>query len=765
MNRGGHTAVPWATASFRGVRLAAACAGFLLAACAGTQLGGSPEPFPGTGPGGKPIPTATETAVGLPPAVNAPVYPITARVEVNDSYFGTKVADPYRWLENLDSPQVHQWVLAQNALSQPRLAELPQRQWIKERLTQLWNYERYDVPMKRGNHYFYLHNDGRHNQSVLEVADGVDRPGRVLFDPNTARADATIAVDGLSPDVRGDIVAYAVSDGGTDWQVWRFKRVANGADLSDTLRFTKFFGLSWARDDSGVYYSRYPALPNGRGDDAARPAVYFHKLGTPQDHDRLVYEVTNHPTHIPWGRVTEDGHYLVVTLVEGYEKNGVDLIDLRSPEAKPQPLFVAWDARYVFIGEHGRELYFQTTRDAELGRVIAVDPHERRAERTVVHQGGSTLEQATYVGGRIIARYIEDAHGVARVYETDGRPVGTVALPGLGGIEGFEGEGKDNETFFSYTDYLTPRKVFRLELPANRVSPWRDARGPAETAQFVTEQAFYNSKDGTRIPMYITHRRDAPRDGNQPLLLYGYGGFDISVTPVYRPSVEAWLEMGGTYAEANLRGGGEYGEAWHRAGTLANKQHVFDDFIAAAQYLIDEHYTRSARLAIYGRSNGGLLVGAVLVRRPDLFAAALPAVGVLDMLRYHTASSNARQWSSDYGLSEDPDQFRALYAYSPVQNVKKGTCYPPTLITTADHDDRVVPWHSYKFAAALQEAQICPNPILIRIETRAGHGAGKPVWMQVDDFAEQWAFVARWLKMSAPSATAAPMPAASPEAK
>jgi prolyl oligopeptidase len=732
------------------------CAGvaWLLSACAGAQIGGPPEPFPGGGPGGKTIPTATETAVGLPPAVNPPVYPVTARVEVTDTYFGTKVADPYRWLENLNSPQVQGWVAAQNALSQPRLAGLPERAWIKTRLTQLWNYERYEVPVKRGGHYFYLHNDGAQNQSVLEVAESLDASGRVLFDPNTVRADATIAVSDFAPDVRGDIVAYAVSDGGTDWQLWRFKRVASGADLPDTLRFTKFFGLSWARDDSGVYYSRYPALPDGRGDDSARPAVYFHKLGTPQDHDRLVYEVTNHPTHIPFGRVTEDGHYLVITLVEGYEKNGIDLLDLRQPGAKPRPLFDAWDARYVFIGKHGRELYFQTTHDAELGNVIAVDPHDPQTQRTVVHQGGSALEQATYVGGRIITRYVEDAHSVARVYERGGRPVGSVALPGLGGIEGFEGEGRDSETFFSYTDYLTPRKVFRLDVPANQVSLWRDAPAPEATAQFVTEQVFYNSKDGTRVPMFITRRRDVAKDGNQPLLLYGYGGFDISVTPTYRPSVETWLEMGGTYVEANLRGGGEYGEAWHRAGTLANKQHVFDDFIAAAEYLVGGHYTRSARLAIYGRSNGGLLVGAVLVQRPDLFAAALPAVGVLDMLRYHTASSNARQWWSDYGLSEDPEQFRALYAYSPLQNVKNGVCYPPTLITTADHDDRVVPWHSYKFAAALQAAQICPNPILIRIETRAGHGAGKPVWMQIDDFADQWAFLARWLHMDVPAASA-----------
>jgi prolyl oligopeptidase len=714
------------------------------------QLGNGPQSVPGPGPNGKPMSTVTDTAVGLRPAAVAPLYPVTARVEVNDNYFGTKVADPYRWLEDLDSPAVSNWVQAQNALSQPRLAELPARAWLKSRLTKLWNYERYDIPVKRGSRYFYLHNDGTQNQSVLLVSEGLTAPGRVLFDPNSARSDATVAIADFTPDVRGNVVAYAVSDGGTDWQVWRFRRVADASELSDTLRFTKFWGVSWARDDSGVYYSRYPALPNGKGDDSSRPAVYFHRLGTSQDQDRLVYEVTNHPTHVPVGRTTEDGHYLIITLFEGYEKNAVEVLDLRQSGARPRALFTAWDALYNFIGAHGRELFFQTTHNAPLGRVIAVDAQDPSERHNVVPEGASALEQATYVGGRIIARYVEDAHAVARVYERDGRPVGDVPLPGLGGVEGFGGEESQSETFFSYQDYLTPRRIFRLDVASSQASLWREPQTPALTDTFVTEQVFYNSKDGTRVPMYITHRRDMAKDGNQPFLLYGYGGFDISLTPVYRPQVQAWLEMGGAYAEANLRGGGEYGENWHKAGTLANKQHVFDDFIAAAEYLTREHYTRSARLGIHGRSNGGLLIGAVLTQRPELFGVALPAVGVLDMLRYQTASANARQWSSDFGLSEDPEQFKALYAYSPVQNVKKGVCYPPTLITTADHDDRVVPWHSFKFAAALQAAQLCPNPILIRIETRAGHGAGKPVWMQIEDFADQWAFLARWLEMGPP---------------
>jgi prolyl oligopeptidase len=728
----------------------ALCAAALLAACAGAQLGNR-EPQPGAGPGGKPLRTASETAIGLPPVAVAPVYPITARVGVSDNFFGTKVEDPYRWLEDLSSTAVTQWVAAQNAVSLPSLEALPQRAWLKKRLGELWNYERYDLPIKRGPHYFFLHNDGTQNQSVLFVSEQLDAQGRVLFDPNTVRADATVALSEFTPDEQGNILAYATSDGGTDWQIWRFRRVSDATDLPDVVRFTKFWGISWAHDSSGVYYSRYPALADGRGDDAARPALYFHALGTTQDQDRLVYEVTDHPTRVPSGRVTEDGAYLVITQFDGYEKNGVDVLDLRDPAARAQPLFSAWDALYTFIGARGDELYFQTTKDAPLGRVIVVDArHPAAAPRTLVPEGSSALEEASYVGGRILARYVEDAHGVARVYERDGRPVGDVPLPGKGGLDGLQGEGRQTETFFGYTDYLTPRRIYRLDVRSNEATLWRAPRIAASTDAYVTEQVTYPSKDGTRVPMYITHRRDLVRDGNQPVLLYGYGGFSVSLTPQYRPQVQAWLEMGGVYAEANLRGGGEYGETWHKAGTLANKQHVFDDFIAAAQYLIRENYTRRARLGIYGRSNGGLLVGAVLTQRPDLFGVALPAVGVLDMLRYHTASANARQWSSDYGLAEDPAQFRALYAYSPYQNVKKGTCYPPTLVTTADHDDRVAPWHSYKFAAALQAAQSCPNPILIRVETRAGHGAGKPVWMQIDDYADQWAFLAKWLSVSAP---------------
>jgi prolyl oligopeptidase len=736
-------------------RIILSCAvGALVASCQGVTFEGA-RPLPGNGPNGSVLRSSSDVAVGLSPAPATPlVYPLTARVNVTDKYHGVAVEDPYRWLEDLDSEATRHWVESENQVSKPRLEALPHRAWVKQRLTALWNYERFGVPTQQGGRYFFLHNDGKQNQSVLFVSDSVDSPGRPLFDPNVARDDATVALSDYKPSRQGDLLAYALSDGGTDWQTWRFRRVADGKDLGDTLRYTKFWGVSWAHDGSGVYYSRYPALPNGKGDDAGRPSIYFHRLGETQEKDNLVYAVTDHPTRVPAGRVTDDGHYLVITLFDGYERNGVSLLDLSKPGSKVRPLFFSWDAYYSFIGSQGDQLFFQTTKDAPQRRVIAVDAGKAGASSwpTIVPEQASALDEADYVGGRIIAKYVQDAHSVVRVYERDGRPVGEVSLPGMGQVAGFAGEGNDNETFFSYTDYLTPPRIFRYEVHANTATVWRTPNIAAATGQYVTEQVFYHSKDGTRIPMFITHRRDMVRDGDQPLLLYGYGGFSVSVTPAFRPSVVAWLEMGGVYAEANLRGGGEYGESWHRAGTLTNKQNVFDDFISAAEYLIAERYTRTGRLGIQGRSNGGLLVGAALTQRPDLFAVALPSVGVLDMIRYHTASANARQWSSDYGLSDDAQQFQALYAYSPYHNVKKLVCYPPTLITTADHDDRVAPWHSFKFAAALQAAQVCSNPILIRVETRAGHGAGKPVWMQIEDVADQWAFAAKALRMPVPSA-------------
>ena len=681
-------------------------------------------------------------------------YPAVERGDVIDTYHGVRIADPYRWLENPESSATREFVQRQNAFAEPLLEALPQRPWIRSRLEALWNYERVGVPRKKGDHYFFLRNDGRQNQSVLYVADALDATPRVLFDPNATRDDATVALARFEPSPDGKLLAYSLSDGGTDWEIWKFRRVADGVDLPDELRQTKFWELSWAADGSGVYYSRYPARADdaARGDDQGQPVVYFHRLGTAQADDKVVYRVTDHPTRAPSASLSEDGDWLFVSLFDGYRANGIEVIDKRVADAKPRTIFGAWDARYTILGNEGDTLFVQTTNAAPRGRIIAVDINNPQpaAWRELVPQSELAMDEASYVGSHLIVRYVRDAHGVAKLFDRDGKAKGEVDVPGMGTIAGFGGGAKDEETFFAYADYLSAGQVMRLDLKTLKTSVFREPKIAADTTLYETRQVFYRSKDGTRVPMYITQRKGAPRDGKAPTLLYGYGGFNVSITPAFRPSVLAWLEMGGTYVEANLRGGGEYGDAWHEAGTKTRKQNVFDDFIAAAEYLIAEKITSPAQLAISGRSNGGLLVGATLLQRPDLFAAALPAVGVLDMLRYHTASANARQWSSDYGLSENAEEFAALRAYSPVHNVKAGVCYPATLVTTADRDDRVVPWHSYKFAAELQRAQACRKPVLLRVETRAGHGAGKPVWMQIDDFADQWAFIAAAIGMQTP---------------
>ena len=694
-----------------------------------------------------------------PPAETTKIqYPAAARGEVIDVYHDVKVADPYRAFENVDAPATKDWVTAENALAQPYLERLPQRAWLGNRLKQLWTYERFGVPKSEGGRYFYMRNDGTQDQSVLYVADSLNAPPRVLVDPNTKRDDATIALSEWSPSPDGKIMAYAFSDGGSDWNIWHFRRVDDGTELPAAVKFNKFWPLAWAHDSSGVYYSRYPLKPGQnadeaqRGDDAGRPDIYYHELDDAQSADKLVFKVTDHATRVPAPEITEDGRYLIIGLFEGYEANGVLIQDLRKPNSKPRALLTAWDALYNFIGSKGDTLYFKTTNGAPRGRVIAVDANkpEPAAWRTVVPQSKDPIDGADFVGGRIVIEYTHDATSVLKVFESSGAEVGEARLPGLGTVKDFEGRGESNEAFFSYSDYLAPTRILRLDVSNNSVSDYQVPKVPADFTPYVTEQVFYPSRDGTRVPMFIIRRKDAPRDGNQPVMLYGYGGFNVIMSPTFAPSVQAWLEMGGTYAVANLRGGGEYGEEWHVAGTKQHKQNVFDDFIAAGEYLVREKYTNPKKLAIIGRSNGGLLIGAVLTQRPDLFGAALPGVGVMDMLRYQTASANARQWSSDFGLAENAEEFPALRAYSPVHNVKPGTCYPPTLVTTADHDDRVVPWHSYKFAAELQHAQGCDKPVFIRVETRAGHGSGKPVWMQIEDYADQFGFVANALGMPAP---------------
>jgi prolyl oligopeptidase len=685
-------------------------------------------------------------------------YPATDRGSVVDDYHGTRVPDPYRWMESLDSPQVKSWVEAQNRIAEPYLTSIPEWSRLKTRLTQLWDYEQYgyyrlegkdQVPRRAGDRWFFTMKSGKQNQAVLYWMDSPQGTPRVLLDPNTLSSDATISLANFEVSADGRYVAWAISDGGTDWKTWRIREVATGKDLPEELQQIKFTNVAWAADSKSLYYGRYPLGANGKADDQKQPQVFLHVLGTPQSEDRLVFEITDHPRRVPSPEISRDGRWLLYNIFEGYEANGYYLKDLKVPDAPVRRFLDKFDGVYSFLGNEGDTLFFKTTQGAPRGRVVAIDANkpEPKHWQVVVAERPERLDFASLVGGHVVAHYLKDARSVVRVHRLDGSLRNELKLPGLGTVSGFPDDLDNPVTFFSYTDYMTPPALYRYDVRSDKVELFRRPSIVFDSSRYVTEQVFVPSKDGTRIPLFITKRKDAKLDGNNPTLLYGYGGFDVSLTPGYSPLIAAWLEMGGIYVEANLRGGGEYGEEWHAAGTKLRKQNVFDDFIAAAEWLIENRYTKPARLAIYGGSNGGLLVGAVMTQRPELFGAALPTVGVLDMLRYHTTSANAYLWSSDYGTSETPEMFKGLHAYSPVHNVKPGTCYPPTLVTTADRDDRVVPWHSYKFTAELQRAQGCENPILLRVETRAGHGAGKPTWMKIEDVANRLAFLARHLGM------------------
>ncbi|MGA7617472.1 MAG: prolyl oligopeptidase family serine peptidase [Thermoanaerobaculia bacterium] len=685
-------------------------------------------------------------------------YPTAHRSDHVDTYFGVKVADPYRWMENIDSPDVQKWIAAENALTLPYLKKLPGQTWLKDRLTKLWKYERYGVPLQRGGRFFYTHNDGLQDQDVLFVAERPEAEGKVLLDPNTFSKDGTVALARWTPSWNGKLLAYGTSDGGTDWTTFHVVDVDSGTKLDDLIRFTKFTDVSWAHDDGGFYYSRYPLDAEGHADESKAVSVFFHKLGTPQSSDREIYALPKEPKHDPYAMVTEDGGYLIVDVQQGYDSNAIHVIPLK--EGKPGAairLFDQWDALYRFVGNKGSLLYFSTTRNAPRGRVIAVDLRHPDPDQwtEVVPEQSETLSEAEYTGGEFFAQYLEDAHSRIRVWGADGEHLRDVELPGLGSAAGFAGPDDAKVTFYSYTSFTTPPTIYQYDIASGKSSIDRKPDVPVKDLDsFEVQQVFYPSKDGTKIPMFIVHRKGLKLDGTAPTLLYGYGGFDISLTPTYSLARIVWLEMGGVYAMPNLRGGGEYGEAWHEAGTKLHKQNVFDDFIAAAKYLEKEGYTSPSRLAISGASNGGLLIGAVLNQQPQLFGAALPAVGVMDMLRYQTASANAEGWSSDFGKSTDSrEMFEALRAFSPVHNTREKGCFPPTLITTADHDNRVVPWYSFKYAAAMQHAQSCANPVLIRIETRAGHGAGKPTWMKIEEIADEYAFLAKALGIPMPPQT------------
>jgi prolyl oligopeptidase len=689
---------------------------------------------------------AMAVGAGVPAQAQTFVYPPAERQAVVDEYHGVKVPDPYRWLEDEQSEQSQAWIRAQNAITFAHLDAIPARDRLVERITELFNYERFSIPFEEGGKYFWSRNDGLQNQSVLYVADSLESEPRVLIDPNTFSADGTVALAGMSVSPDGRLIAYAVSDGGSDWKLWRVMDVGSGALLDDVIEHTKFTGVSWDRDSSGFYYSRYPLGADGKADDQQSLSVYHHVLGTAQDQDELVHRAEV-PEHNAYASVTEDGKFLMIYHSHGYLANAVYAKRLEDPAAEVKPVFDKWDARYDFLGNVGETLFFSTTLEAPNTRVIAVGAPNPGRIREIIPEQEQPAQGVSLVGRHLVIEYLQDARSVVKVFDITGRHLRDVDLPDIGSASGFGGHMDKTETFYSFTGFTSPGAIYRYDVATGESELFREPKVKADLDQFETTQVFYESKDGTKVPMFIVHRKGIELTGQNPTLLYGYGGFNIALTPSFSVSRLTWLEMGGVFALANLRGGGEYGEAWHLAGTKGNKQNVFDDFIAAAEWLIAEGYTSTPKLAIEGGSNGGLLVGACMTQRPDLYGACVPHVGVLDMLRYHLQSANARQWSDDYGLSEIEEDFRAQWAYSPYHNVRDAACYPPTLVVTAEGDDRVMPWHSYKFAAMLQHAQACDNPVLIRIETRAGHGGGKPLSMAIKETADVYAFLIKHLGM------------------
>ncbi|MBO1064869.1 MULTISPECIES: prolyl oligopeptidase family protein [Nostocales] len=678
-------------------------------------------------------------------------YPTVSKSEQVDNYHGMAIADPYRALEDPDTEATKAWVEAQNQVTFSYLNEIPAREKIKQRLTKLWDYEKYGTPFKEGESYFYFKNDGLQNQSVLYTLPTLDAEPRIVLDPNQLSEDGTIALSGISISENGQLLAYGLSSSGSDWQEWKVRNIATGEDLQDHLQWIKFSGASWTHDHQGFFYSRYDE-PNEKTkleDVNYYQKLYYHQLGTPQSTDILIY---HRPDEKEWGftgNVTEDGKYLIISIWLGTDsKNLVFYKDLTNQNSEVIELINQFLANYSFIDNDDYVFYFRTDFNSPKGRVIAIDTRKPTPEnwQEIIPQAVETLESVSVLNNQFVADYLQDAHSQIKIFDLKGNFIREVELPGIGAASGFSGKRYDTETFYSFTSFTTPGTIYRYDMKTGKSELFRQPEVDFNADEYETKQVFYASKDGTKVPMFITHKKGIKLDGNNPTYLYGYGGFNISLTPSFSVSLLIWLEMGGVYAVPNLRGGGEYGEEWHQAGMKLQKQNVFDDFIAAAEWLIAHNYTQPGKLAIGGGSNGGLLVGTCMTQRPNLFGAALPAVGVMDMLRFHKFTIGWA-WVAEYGSSENPEEFAALYAYSPLHNLKPGTAYPATLITTADHDDRVVPAHSFKFAAALQAAHGGDAPVLIRIDMKAGHGAGKPTAKIIEEAADKWGFLVKVLKV------------------
>jgi prolyl oligopeptidase len=685
-------------------------------------------------------PATAESAQAAP----AIAYPPTRTVDVVEDHFGVKVADPYRWLENdvRNDPEVANWVTAENRVTDAFLKTLPLRDWFKQRMTALYDYERYGLPVKKRGHYFYQHNSGLQNQSLLFVREGLNGEPRLLIDPNTWSKDGATALAEWTPSDDGKLLAYSIQDGGTDWRTVKVMDVATGKILPDELKWLKYGGnVSWAKNGKGFYYSRYPA-PAAKAafqNATLNHKVYFHKLGTKQAADRLVYSTPANAKLSHYAQVSDDGHWLVISTSLAGDENDVHVIDLKRPAAKPIALFTGLKNQWNYVGNEGSRFFFSTDKDAPLKRVVAVDAIRRIAPVTIIPEGKSALSDVNLIGGKLIASYLVDAKSEAQVYALDGKRLSTIALPGLGTVSGFYGKDSDPETFFAFTSFNRPTTIYRYDASTGEASAWAAPKLTFDPESISVEQRFYTSRDGTRVPMFIVRKKGSTAPA--PTMLYGYGGFNIPITPSFSPPDIAWIERGGTFVVANIRGGSEYGNAWHDAGRLSHKQNVFDDFIAAGEYLKANGISSPHGLSAIGRSNGGLLIGAVTNQRPDLFDAVSPGVGVMDMLRFDQFTAG-RYWVDDYGHPDKQADFRTLLAYSPYHNIKGGKSYPPLIAVTADTDDRVVPGHSFKYVAKLQNtAGVGSAPHLIRIDTRSGHGSGKPITKIIDEYSDVYAFL------------------------
>ena len=677
-------------------------------------------------------------------AAPAFAYPKAKKVDVVETQFGVAVADPYRWLENdvRNDKDVEAWVAAENQVTDAFLTKLPLREAFKQRMTALYDYERYGLPVKRGTTYFYTHNTGLQNQSVLFVRDGLNGQARQLIDPNGWSKDGATALAEWTPSEDGKLLAYAIQDGGTDWRTVKVMDVATGKIRSDEIKWMKYGGnVAWAKDGSGFYYSRYPA-PAAKAafqNATLNHRIYFHKLGTAQAADRLVYSTPANPKLNHYARVTDDGRWLTISTSLAGDENDVHVVDLKRPGSKPIALFTGLTNQWSIVGNEGSRFYVATDKDAPLKQVLAVDAIKRIGPVTIIPEGKQALDDVSLIGGKLIASYLVDAKSEAHVYDLEGKQLSTIALPGIGSVGGFNGRQNDPETFFAFTSFNRPTTLYRYDAATGQATPWASPKLTFDPETISVEQRFYPSKDGTRVPMFVVRKKDTT--GPAPTLLYGYGGFNAAMTPSFNPANIAWVERGGVYVVANIRGGSEYGNAWHDGGRLANKQNVFDDFIAAGEYLKKNGIAAPKGLAAIGRSNGGLLVGAVTNQRPDLFDAVAPGVGVMDMLRFDRFTAG-RYWVDDYGHPDKEADFKTLYAYSPYHNIKGGQAYPPLIAVTADTDDRVVPGHSFKYMAKLQATEGVGNaPHLIRIDTRSGHGSGKPITKIIEEYSDVYSFL------------------------